>query len=302
MAGTENYNPQKKSELAFGISCHLGEGPVWDERNKRILWVDIIKGEIHWFFPDTGEHNYSETGQLTGAIALTDKGDILAALQTGFVRVNLNDGSLQNISDPESNLPDNRFNDGKCDPAGRFWAGTVSMSGTEKAGSLYTLEHDLSISTKVKNVTVSNGMAWSPDGATFYFIDTPTKQVVAYDYDNSNGSITNKRIVVQIPLEEGYPDGMAIDTEGMLWIALWDGWKVGRWNPQNGELIESITLPVSRPTSCVFGGDKLQDLYITSACYGLGENDLSNQPLAGSLFVLKNSGYQGLPVNEFRSV
>jgi sugar lactone lactonase YvrE len=290
---------QKRIETACQISCILGEGPVWDHRNNRIFWVDIIRGEIHWLYPETGKHSFCKTGQLIGAITLTNSESILAALQTGFAMVDIKDGSVQPIIDPEVHLPENRFNDGKSDAAGRFWAGTMSLSGKEKAGSLYALEPDFGVSMKLSGVTTSNGMAWSPDNSIFYYIDTRTRRVAAYDYEITGGHLTNQRIVIEIPTEEGYPDGMAIDTEGMLWIALWDGWKIGRWNPHNGDLLETISLPVARPTSCVFGGRELNDLYITSARYGLGEEELRNQPLAGSLFVLKNSGCKGELANEF---
>lgn len=301
MTNTTRSNLQKKWELACQIPCDLGEGPVWDHRNKRMLWVDITRGEIYWLYPHTGEHSFCQTGVMIGAITLTGSGGVLAALQTGFALVDLENGSIQPISDPEADLPDNRFNDGKCDAEGRFWAGTMSMSGKTKAGSLYMLAPDFSITLKIKDVTSSNGLAWSPDQSCFYYVDTATRQVAAYDYDTTNGSLFNKRIVIEIPEEEGYPDGMTVDAEGMLWIALWDGWKVGRWNPQNGKLIESVALPVARPTSCVFGGSSLQDLYITSARHGLSEKELVNQPLAGSLFVVKDSGWQGLPAHEFNS-
>ena len=189
-------------------------------------------------------------------------------------------------------LPGNRFNDGKCDPAGRFWAGTMSISNMPCAGSLYVLEKDGTVKTKITGVTCSNGMAWSPDDKTLYYIDTPTRQVVAYKYDTKNGDITDGRVAISIPEEKGSPDGMTIDTEGMLWIALWDGWKVIRYNPYTSEQLYEVTLPVSRVTSCVFGGDDMDDLYITSAREGLSDSDLKEQPLAGSLFVIRKSGFE----------
>ncbi len=144
-------------------------------------------------------------------------------------------------------------------------------------------------------------MAWSPDHQTFYYIDTPTLEVVAYDYAVETGRISNKRIAIGIPAEEGFPDGMTIDKEGMLWIAHWDGWQVTRWNPNSGKKLLSIPLPAAKITSCTFGGDDLQDLYITSACTGLTEKMHDEQPLAGSLFVLKNCGFQGIEAAVFDS-
>ena len=266
---------------------------------KRILWVDILTGEIHEFYPDRNEHKSFKIGSFVGSMALRTSGEIIAALKSGFTIINLETNTLSFIAHPEMHLLQNRFNDGKCDPAGRFWAGSMSMLGTPGTGSLYTLEADHSVIRKIEDVTCSNGLAWSNDCKTFYYIDTPTCEVVAYDYDLLSGNICNKRSVIQISPNEGYPDGMTIDIEGMLWIAMWDGWQVTRWNPQDGNLLQRIRLPVAKITSCTFGGDNLQDLYITSAKTGLTEDKLKAQPLAGSLFIIKNCGYQGMAAFEF---
>ncbi len=279
--------------------CLLGEGPVWDNRQKRIFWIDILNGEVHYFYPDSNLHRICKLGQLLGAIALKRPGGLIAAMKHGFATIDLEKGTIQSLATVETHLPDNRFNDGKCDPAGRFWAGTMSISNTPHTGSLYVLEKDFTVNTKIIGVTCSNGLAWSPDHKTLYYIDTPTRNVVAYNYDIINGNITDGRIVISIPKGKGYPDGMTIDTEGMLWIALWDGWKVIRYNPYTGRQLCQIILPVSQVTSCVFGGDAMEDLYITSARVGLLESDLKAQPLAGSLFVIKKSGFKGMNGFEF---
>jgi sugar lactone lactonase YvrE len=225
---------------------------------------------------------------------------LIAALQTGFARIDPDKGVVEKLVDPESHLAENRFNDGKCDPAGRFWAGTMSIHDTPGAGSLYILQADGSVSVKREGLSCSNGIAWSLDGKIMYHIDTPTRNVVAFEYDLTSATISNERVVIEIEEEHGFPDGMTIDTEGMLWIGMWDGWKVVRFNPNTGKLIDQILLPVSRVTSCTFGGEKLQDLYITSARTGLTENELTEQPLAGSLFVIKNSGFNGVAAAEFK--
>ncbi|HMI01398.1 MAG TPA: SMP-30/gluconolactonase/LRE family protein [Pedobacter sp.] len=281
--------------------CILGESPVWDARNRRILWVDITEGRIHQFFPENKKHKATNIGQMIGAICLTTSGGLIAALQNGFATVDLEKGTIRHIEDPEVHLPGNRFNDGKCDPKGRFWAGTMAFSNKANAGSVYVLEQDLSVSLKIKGVSCSNGMAWSPDHTTFYYIDTPTRKVVAYDFDIAAGAISNRRTVINFPESEGYPDGMTIDTDGMLWIAMWDGWKVTRYDPATGELIQSILLPVAKVTSCVFGGENLQDLYITTARAGLTNEDLYHQPLAGCLFVAKKTGSTGMMAYEFNN-
>jgi len=285
---------QNNWEVVTKHRCLLGEGPVWDARQKRILWVDILKGEIQYFYPESNEHKTCKLGAMPGAIALKRSGGVIAAVKGGFATIDLNNETMHLIAEVETHLPGNRFNDGKCDPAGRFWAGTMSISNTAHAGSLYALEIDFTVNTKLTGVTCSNGLAWSPDHTTLYYIDTPTRKVVAYNYDIINGNITDTRVIIDIPEGEGYPDGMTIDTEGMLWIALWDGWKVARYSPISGKQLSEITLPVSRPTSCTFGGDSIGDLYITSAREGISENDLKRQPLAGSLFMVKDSGFKGM--------
>jgi sugar lactone lactonase YvrE len=222
-------------------------------------------------------------------------------LKNGFGFVNRETGEVNMLANPESHIPGNRFNDGKCGPDGRFWAGTMSHTDEPGKGSFYAFDTDHSVSKKISNVSISNGMAWSADHKTFYYIDTPTFTVAAYDFDKNTAEIGNKRVVITIPKEDGSPDGMTIDSEGMLWIAHWDGWQITRWNPDTGKKLLSIPLPAARITSCAFGGDNLEDLYITSARAWLTNDQLAEQPLAGSLFVIKNTGYKGLPAFEFGS-
>jgi sugar lactone lactonase YvrE len=280
-------------------TCLLGEGPVWDAKTKTICWVDILNGEIHQFSTLTNQLRTIPVNDMVGAVALCTNGDLIAALKSGLAIINRTNGEIKMLHHPEVHLPDNRFNDGKCDPAGRFWIGTMEISEEPDCGSLYMIEKDLSYTKKIEGVSVSNGMAWSPDHSTFYYIDSPTRKVVAYNYDITTGAITNKRIAVNIPQTEGFPDGMTIDTEGMLWIGHWDGWQVARWDPFTGEKLLSISLPAARITSCTFGGDDLQDLYITSARVGLTEQQLAEQPVAGSLFVINSCGFRGMPAFEF---
>ncbi len=280
-------------------ACLLGEGPVWDARHNSICWVDILNGEIHEFSTENKSHKIIPVYENIGAISICKDGNLLAALKNGLAFINRENGLIEMIADPEEHLPANRLNDGKCDPAGRFWVGSMSLVEDEAAGSVYVLEKDLSIFKKIENVTIPNGMAWSLNYQTFYFIDTPTYEVVAYDYDKNTGSISNKKTIIKIVKEDGFPDGMTIDSEGMLWIAHWDGWQVTRWNPATGEKVFAIKLPVAKVTSCRFGGKKFEDLYITSAKTGLSENELMEQPLAGYLFVIKNCGFKGIPAVEF---
>jgi sugar lactone lactonase YvrE len=286
-------------EVVLEHRCVLGEGPVWDPKNQTICWVDILKGEIHEYKPAENSHKTLFVNQMIGAITICKNGHFVAALKNGFGFIDRNSGAVTMISNPEPHLPGNRFNDGKSDPSGRFWAGTMSHTDEPEKGSLYLLNTNLSVTKKISKVSISNGMAWSYDHKIFYYIDTPTFSVAAFDFDNTNGAIDNKRTVIRISQIDGSPDGMTIDSEGMLWIAHWDGWQITRWNPATGEKLLNIPLPVARVTSCCFGGDRYQDLYITSARTGLPDDQLKEQPLAGSLFVIRNIGYTGLPLFEF---
>ena len=288
-----------KPTVVSHIKSLLGEGPVWDAVNNIICWIDILNGEIHQYHPNTEVYSIIPVHQMIGSLAVCTNGDFIASLQNGFAFISRSEGKVQIIADPESALPNNRFNDGKCDPAGRFWAGTMSISEMPHQGNVYVLDRDLGISKRIEKVSISNGLAWSLDHKTFYYIDTPSFEVVGYDYNLITGEISNKKPVLQIKVEDGYPDGMTIDQEGMLWIAHWDGWQVTRWNPQTGEKIGSIKIPAARVTSCTFGGENLEDLYITTARVGISEESLKDQPLAGALFVVKNSGFKGMPAFEF---
>lgn len=279
----------------------LGEGPIWDARHNEILWVDIVNGEIHCYSLINHALKTYPIKDMVGCMAVCERDDqLVIASQSGFGFLDKKTSEITYHSNPESHLPKNRPNDGKCDPAGRFWMGTMSFSEDFEAGSVYVFDGN-SFDKKIDKVTISNGMAWSLDHQTLYYIDTPTFEVVAYDYDMKTGNISNKKVVITIPKEDGFPDGMTIDSDGMLWIAHWDGWQVTRWNPETGHKLDHFKLPASRITSCMFGGDDLTDLFITSAKEGLSVKELEEQPLAGSLFVIRNCGFMGVPAFEFKN-
>ncbi|HEY4324024.1 MAG TPA: SMP-30/gluconolactonase/LRE family protein [Mucilaginibacter sp.] len=279
--------------------CILGECPVWDVEKKRLFWVDILAGNIHQLHPESGNHSIFSVGKLTGSIALREGGGLIAALKDGFSEIDTDSGTVGEPIVPDGHPDRNVFNDGKCDPAGRFWAGSMAPPEFPGTGSLYMLDSNRTVSVKIESVTISNGMAWTADEKTFYYIDTPAYSIVAFDYHAEDGAIANKREIIKIPAGFGDPDGMTIDTEGMLWIAFWDGWKIGRWNPISGKLLFTINLPVAKVTSCTFGGENLDDLYITTARKDLSERELIDQPLAGATFVVRNCGYSGRPAHRF---
>jgi len=286
-------------EWILDAKATLGEGAVWDARRQVLYWVDIEAGRLHEFDPATGGNRTFELGQRVGAVVPRARGGVMLAMERGFASLDLGSGAIRFWADPEAHLPSNRFNDGKCDPQGRFWAGTISLDRQPGAAGLYCLEPDGTVRTMLRGVTNSNGIAWSLDHDTMYYIDTPTLQVTAFDYDPRTGNITRPRPVVTIPPDSGKPDGMTIDAQGMLWIALWDGGCVTRWDPRTGRLLERVAVPARRVTSCAFGGPDLGDLYITTARVGLTERELAEQPGAGGLFRVR-PGVRGVPAFEFQ--
>ncbi len=284
-------------ELVLDAKATLGEGAIWHAPGQVLYWVDILAGQVHVFKPSTGVDRAVEAGQPVGTVVPRRSGGVMVAVQHGFGSLDLETGELHIVNDPEADRPGNRFNDGKCDPAGRFWAGTM-QEGAPNQGSLYVLEAEGRVWRALSEVTTSNGIAWSHDHQTMYYIDTPTREVAAFDYDLETGAIGNRRVAVTIPADDGAPDGMTIDAEGMLWVAHWNGGRVTRWDPARGWLLQTIRLPVSRVTSCAFGGPGLDELYITSARTGLDKATLARQPLAGGLFRAR-PGVAGVPAFEY---
>ncbi|AEI46226.1 SMP-30/gluconolactonase/LRE family protein [Paenibacillus mucilaginosus] len=276
---------QAKAELVWDIRAALGEGPVWDHRTGRLLWVDIEGRRVHYYDPsEAGDHRTIQLEQRVGAAVPRTAGGLVLAMQYGLYRLDLETEQLTKLGDPEEGIEGNRFNDGKCDEAGRFWAGTMNMKESEPTGSLYCLEADGSLRRALEGITTSNGLGWSPDNRTMYYIDTPTRRVDAFDYDGETGGISNRRTVISYEGEKGFPDGMTVDNEGMLWIAEWGGWQVSRWNPQTGERIGRIPVPAAQVTSCAFGGEDYSELYITTARSWIPDEQLAEQPQAGGLF------------------
>jgi len=286
-------------EIFVAHTSELAESPVWDADNNRIYWVDIEKGILHWYnFSDQAKHELA-IGQKIGSVALIAQNRLVAALENGFFSIDTLKKSVTPIIEIESQISTNRFNDGKCDPAGRFWAGTMSVIGKPNAGKLYMLDGNFRVMELLRGVGCSNGMAWSPDHATFYYIDSLSYQLVTYDFDMFLGAISNQKILIQFAPDEGIPDGMTTDSQGALWIAMWDGGNVSRYDPVSGKLLLRIKFPVARISSCTFGGPELSDLFITTARVGLSEQQLKDQPLAGSVFVIKNTGFTGSPAHPF---
>lgn len=286
-------------ELAHSLISELAEGPLWDERTNSILWVDILKGDVHELEITSKSIKTYALNQCVGSVALSQKGNLLMAAQNGLALYTRSAKPVKTSGNLSAIKPGFRFNDGKCGPDGRFWVGILSEKEEVSKGSLYKAGPALNLVKSMKDLTIPNGMAWSKDGNTFYFIDTPTQQIISYNFKKSSGTMTSPKVVISVSAEDGAPDGMTIDQEDMLWTAQWNGWKILRWNPVTGEKLYELNLPVAKVTSCCFGGKHLTDLYITTARIGLTDQELRQQPLAGSLFVWKNSGYKGLPASRF---
>jgi sugar lactone lactonase YvrE len=277
-----------QATLILEAKATLGEGPIWDTRENVLWWIDINECRLHRFDPATKNNTTYDIGQRVGTVVPRASGGLMLAVQNGFAAYDPATKQLTLIADPEAHLPTNRFNDGKCDPAGRFWAGTLQLVEEDMtAGSLYCLYPDGRIEKRVADVGISNGIVWTSDEKTMYFIDSPTRRVDAFDYDNATGEIRNRRTAIALPKGIGYPDGMAIDAEDKLWVALWSGWGVARFDPLTGELLEKIDVQASQVTACAFGGAELKDLYITTARRGLEGEALNDQPHAGGLFHMR---------------
>jgi sugar lactone lactonase YvrE len=291
-----------KAELFHAAGHELAEGPVWHDR--ALWWVNILAGELHRLDPVTAKAESCRAGRMLGAAAPAAAGGRwMLAAKDGFHWLDWASGKLQPIANPEADKPDNRFNDGKCDPAGRFWAGTMHLRGQRDRGALYVLDRDLSVRRALAPLSLSNGMAWSADGGTMYHIDTPTRTIAAYDFDVALGTLENRRLTFDFAKAEqgGYPDGMTIDHDGRLWVALWGGACVACVDPRAGRIVEKVELPVANASSCCFGGARLDELFITTAWQGLSPEQRKQQPDAGGIFRCR-PGTHGVGTNVFRGM
>ena len=272
----------------------LGEGPVWVERDQALWWVDIKGPAI--FRWRSGEVQRWTPPLRIASLAPATRGGFVAGTEQGFMWVDPDRDRYEPILHPEAHAPDNRFNDGKVDRSGRFWAGTMDDREKEARGKLYRLDTDLACTAVDEGYMVTNGPAFSPDGAIMYHSDSARQIIYAFDLDPT-GQASGRHVLARFEAGQGYPDGMTVDREGCLWVAFWDGWCIRRLSPA-GEVIETIELPVQRPTSCAFGGADLARLFVTSARIGLDENALALQPLAGALFMIEVNA-RGVPERMF---
>ena len=260
----------------------VGEGPVWDPRIGRLIWVDIPNNRVFVTDPDDGSTTSRRLDRAVGVVLPRASGGYVAALQDGFYALP-DDGQPELIAPVEASNPVTRLNDGEIDPQGRFWAGTMGWHAEDKAGALYRLDAGGTVTRMLEDITISNGLGWSPDGTIMYYVDTPTLRVDMFDFDPATGDIADRREFVTIRHGGGRPDGLTVDSEGAVWVATWPGYGVHRYLP-DGTLDAIIPLPVSNVSSIELGGPDLRDAFITTAWELLTEAEHAAQPLAGSLF------------------
>jgi sugar lactone lactonase YvrE len=280
-------------EVALRTHAELGEGPTWDIRTETLLWVDILGSTVHRFHPAHGTDEMLEVPQHVGAAKPRSNGLVL----------NLRDGVA--LLDAEGDRTwlaywardGVRGNDAAVDPAGRLWAGTMRYDTATGGGWLVRVEPDGQATVVLDDVTISNGTGWDPAETLMYYVDSPTRRVDVFDYDRDTGEVTGRRPLCAVEDTDGMPDGLCVDADGGIWVALYGGGAVRRYTP-DGRLDRQVTLPVSRPTACCFGGPDLTDLYVTSARDGMTEEQRAAEPLAGSLLVLTDAGV-GLPSTTF---
>lgn len=284
-----------KAERLVACQNILGEGPLWSAEEKALYWVDITGRKIHKLIPESKKKEVYPMPKRIGAIGVREKGGFVCCAEDGFYFIEPTTGQMEFITNPEPDKPDARFNDGKVDRGGRFWAGTMTPRGASSA--LYMLDANLKGHRMLSDITISNGIGWSPDNATMYYADSNRYVIHAFDFDITSGTIENQRDFLRLGGKSGVPDGLTVDSAGFVWCAIYDGWKVICLDP-SGKIAGEIKLPVARPSSVAFGGKELDMLFITSISEGLSEQEKALQPMAGDLFAV-SPGVKGLPEPKF---
>lgn len=283
-----------KASILHPSQCTLGEGPIWHPERKCCFWVDIEEGvlyEYNWLNKTTRLWNFD----FKVTLVIPGKGNqLILGLNAGIAKFDLETEELEWLLDIEKKPTDNRCNDGACDSKGRLWIGTMHLDHLDKAGALYCIDQQLHIHKKINHTTISNGIVWSLDNKRLYFIDSLTQVVQSFCFNEESGEIVFEKNAVEIPKEMGTPDGLAIDTDGMLWIAHWGGFGVYRWNPHNGLLLDKIEVPVPQVTSCAFAGENLDYLIITTARENFTEIEAKEYPESGNVFWIKTE-VRGIP-------
>lgn len=274
-------------EHLLGVGNEVGETPIWIPNEQVLYWIDVEGPCVHRLIPATGEVKTWNVDFPITTLARQANGKWITASKTGPYFWDQETNKSTFITDPVADMPDVRFNDGSIDHQGRFLIGTLNQKDlTAPDGALYRLDGDNSIHKLDTGLAVANGIGFSPDGKTVYVTDMFHSQILAYDYDTIEGIVSNRREFVTVPTEEGWPDGLIVDEEGYIWSAHWNGWKISRYDP-SGKRAREIKLPVANVTCLAFGGEQMNELYITTAWFMLSDQQRQEQPLAGDLFRIK---------------
>jgi len=288
-------------EIAVRADNQLAEGPVWLESRQELMWVDITRGLVQGWRPHGERTTATSLRGETSAVVPCRDGGLIVALDHELVLLDADVGDrsrpIATLASVETDIPDNRFNDCRCDPQGRLWAGTMSKIRQPRTAGLYRLVADREIELVIGETTLSNGMGWSPDGESMYFIDSTTQRIDVFDFDSRDGTLANRRPVAEIAPADGMPDGMAVDAEGGIWVCLFGGGALRRYSP-DGRLDEHIALTVPHPTCPAFGGEDLSTIFVTTTRHRLTSQQLADLPDAGSIFALR-PGVRGLPATHF---
>jgi len=280
----------KTTTMNIARVCHthniLGESPLWDHREKVLYWLDIFAKKLQSFNPQTGAYKFWELPEILTSIGLSANGGLIGTSRLGLIHIALPSGIIKKLETVLPDEPRMRFNDGKCDRQGRYWAGTMDTEGKLPDGLLYRFAHREETAIMDASFTIFNGLGWSPDNTKMYVTDSIARTIYRYDFSASTGTISNKIIFASISEDAGVPDGLTVDSAGYIWSAHWDGWRITRYAP-DGKIASIIPMPIQRPTSCCFGGEDYNVLYITSAACELSPEELIQGPDAGSLFALE---------------
>lgn len=288
------------AQLEYQVEAQLGEGAFWNYKTQELYWIDIEGKKLNIYNPKSKTNKVIKTDSRIGTVVPVNETEVLTALEDGVYKTNVTTGTSTLFTNMTDVLKERRLNDGKCDPSGRFWVGSMHLKQETGKAKLFAIDETGKLTVKIDSVTISNGIVWTANKKTMYYIDTPTSTIKSYDFDNTTGTISNGKIAVEIPISLGFPDGMAIDSEDMVWVGMWNGNAVIRFNPKTGKVIQKIEVPAHNITSCAFGGKNLDELYITSARVDMTDEELIKYPLSGSVFKVI-PGVKGVKSSFFKS-